>query len=220
MTHLKEGWQHKRNLIYGIDMPVNKKKATRGRPRTITHEKIVNAGIKIGLLNITFVGVAAELGISHMALYKHVASVEKLKYMIAEEIFIKWELPNPLTKPECSLQHYLIAFMHSMRELVKLNPGITPYVIRRMASTKSMVDKINNHHQLLSQAFNLSLDQARYLNATVAFHCIAVADTVYSVFAEVPIDGTNQTLEEAEMEVEFIQSMHALIQGTLLLMPK
>jgi AcrR family transcriptional regulator len=196
-------------------MPSETKKASRGRPRTITKEKILNAGIKIGLLNITFVGVATELGISHMALYKHVASVEALKYMVAEEIFLRWQIPSPKGNSHVPLQQYLIDFMHSMRELVKSNAGITPYVIRRMASTPSMVEKINQHHVLLAEAYNLSLEHARILNSTIAFHCIAVADTVYSVFGEVPIEGSDRALEEAEMENEFIQSMHALIIGIL-----
>lgn len=38
--------------------------------------KPCDAGIEIGLPNITFVGVAAALGVSHMVLYKHVASLE------------------------------------------------------------------------------------------------------------------------------------------------
>lgn len=46
----------------------------RGRPRTITRERIANAGIALGLPKITIVGIAAKLGISHMALYKHVPS--------------------------------------------------------------------------------------------------------------------------------------------------
>ncbi|KQU52510.1 hypothetical protein ASG72_06130 [Bosea sp. Leaf344] len=41
----------------------------RGRPRTITRERIANAGIALGLPKITIVGIAAKLGISHMALY-------------------------------------------------------------------------------------------------------------------------------------------------------
>ena len=64
-----------------------KKPATRGRPPSITRERIVEAGIEMGLPNITFVGLAAALGVSHMALYKHVANLEALKALVAEEIF-------------------------------------------------------------------------------------------------------------------------------------
>ena len=51
----------------------------RGRPRTITRERIADVSVAIGLPNLTFVGVAAALGVSHMALYKHVPNIEALK---------------------------------------------------------------------------------------------------------------------------------------------
>lgn len=57
--------------------------------------------------------------------------------------------------------------------------------------------------------------QAGWLNATIAFHCIAVADTIYSVAGKEPIKDTQRAAEEAEMEAEFIQSMEALIIGAL-----
>lgn len=196
-------------------MPSLIKSSSRGRPRTITHERIMNAGIKIGLLNITFVGVAAELGISHMALYKHVANLEELKYLIAEEIFLRWQIPLPESTNQIELKEYLIIFMHSLRELVKSNPGFTPYLIRRMASTPSMVTKIEQHHQTVAQTYQLTQDQARWLIATIAFHCIAVADTIYSVAGKEPIKVDDRAIEEAEMENEFIQSMQALIIGAL-----
>ncbi len=196
-------------------MPPLAKSSSRGRPRTITHERIMNAGIEIGLLNITFVGVAAALGISHMALYKHIASLEELKYLIAEEIFMRWQIPLPKSPDQIELKEYLIIFMHSLRELVKSNPGFTPYLIRRMASTPSMVTKIQHHHQAVAETYQLSQEQARWLNATIAFHCIAVADTIYSVAGKDPIKADHREMEEAEMEAEFIQSMQALIIGAL-----
>lgn len=196
-------------------MPTPTKQVSRGRPRTITHERIMNAGIEIGLLNITFVGVAAALGVSHMALYKHISSLEELKYLIAEEIFLRWQIPQPESNSTDSLHDYLIIFMHSLRELVKSNAGLTPYLIRRLATTPSMVAKIEQHHQIVSTAYNLSIEQARCLDSTIAFHCIAVADTIYSVAGKEPIKNAERTEEEAEMEAEFIQSMQALIIGAL-----
>lgn len=211
-------WQHEKVEFYGIQMTSLSKSPARGRPRTITHERIMNAGIEIGLLNITFVGVAAALGISHMALYKHISSLEELKYMIAEEIFTRWQIPLPSTNRTVPLKDYLLEFMHSIRELVKSNPGLTPYLIRRMASTPSMVAKIGTHHQVVAQAYSLSLDQARWLNSTIAFHCIAVADTIYTVAGKEPTQALDRASEEAEMEFEFMDSMQALIIGTLALL--
>ena len=39
----------------------------RGRPPVITRERIANAGIEMGLPNITFVGLSASLGFINLA---------------------------------------------------------------------------------------------------------------------------------------------------------
>lgn len=59
--------------------------------------------------------------------------------------------------------------------------------------------------------------KVRWLVATIAFHCIAVADTVYTIAGKEPITATDRAIEEAEMEAEFSQSMYALIIGALVL---
>lgn len=57
----------------------------------------------------------------------------------------------------------------------------------------------------------------RWLLATVAFHCIAVADTVYSAATREPLLGADRAAEEAEMETELIQGTQALITGALVM---
>lgn len=190
----------------------------RGRPRTITRERIADAGIAIGLPNITFVGVAAALGVSHMALYKHVASLEALKHLVAEEIFSRWQIPRASAADRCDLKDYMLAFTESVRAFVKAHPGLTPYVIRRVAATQPMLDKIDEHQSHIAAAYGVSKDQARWLLATVAFHGIAVADTMYSVAGREPMVAAERAVEEAEMEAEFKQGMHALIVGALVLL--
>lgn len=192
--------------------------ATRGRPRTITRERIVEAGIKMGLPSITFVGVAAALGVSHMALYKHVANLEALKSMVAEEIFTRWQIPQAGADQYSGLKDYMLVFATSVRVFVKAHPGLTPYVIRRLAATQPMLAKIDDHQSHIAQAYGLSKERARWLLATVAFHGIAVADTVYSVTGREPVLEAERAAEEAEMEAELEQGMHALIVGALVLL--
>lgn len=192
--------------------------ATRGRPRTITRERIVEAGIKMGLPSITFVGVAAALGVSHMALYKHVANLEALKSMVAEEIFTRWQIPQAEADQYSGLKDYMLVFATSVRVFVKAHPGLTPYVIRRLAATQPMLAKIDDHQSHIAQAYGLSKESARWLLATVAFHGIAVADTVYSVTGREPVLEAERAAEEAEMEAELEQGMHALIVGALVLL--
>ena len=191
--------------------------ATRGRPRTITRERIVEAGIEIGLPGITFVGVAAALGVSHMALYKHVANLEALKNLIAEEIFTRWQIPRVDADQRGELKDYLTVFATSVRLFVKAHPGLTPYVIRRLAATQPMLAKIDEHQSHIAQVYAITKEQARWLLATVAFHGIAVADTVYSVTGQ-PVEEAQRLAEEAEMEAELDRGMRALIVGALVLM--
>ncbi|WP_315261983.1 TetR/AcrR family transcriptional regulator [Pseudomonas fragi] len=191
--------------------------ATRGRPRTITRERIVEAGIEIGLPGITFVGVAAALGVSHMALYKHVANLEALKNLIAEEIFTRWQIPRVDADQRGELKDYLTVFATSVRLFVKAHPGLMPYVIRRLAATQPMLAKIDEHQSHIAQVYGITKAQARWLLATVAFHGIAVADTVYSVTGQ-PVEEAQRLAEEIEMEAELDRGMRALIVGALVLM--
>lgn len=193
-------------------------RAARGRPPTITHQRIVDVGIEIGLPNITFVGVAAALGVSHMALYKHVSSLDELKHLVAEEIFCRWQIPRATEAEYGCLKDYLQSFAVSVQAFVKMHPGITPYVIRRLAATQSMLDKISEHQRHVAQIYGMSMEQARWLLSTVAFHGMAVADTVYSVAGQEPAVAAEPAAEEAEMEAELTQGMQALIVGALTLL--
>jgi AcrR family transcriptional regulator len=189
--------------------------ATRGRPRTITSERIADAGIQLGLPNITFVGVAAALGVSHMALYKHVPSLEELKHLVAEEIFSRWQIPQSRGNTRKGLKEYLNVFSASVQAFVKAHPGVTPYVIRRLAATPSMLAKIDGHQRHIAEAYGITKEQARWLLATVAFHCLAASDTVYSVAGKEPTEEAERAAEEAEMEAELDQGIQVLIVGAL-----
>ena len=187
----------------------------RGRPRTITPERIADVSVAIGLPNLTFVGVAAALGVSHMALYKHVPNIEALKCLVAEEVFQRWQIPRAEDAGGEGLQAYLIRFVISVQAFVKAHPGLTPYVIRRLAATDGMIGKIAEHQAHIAQAYELSLEQSRWLLSTVAFHGFAVADTVYTVSGREPLLAADRVAEESEMEVELIEGMKALIVGAL-----
>jgi len=188
----------------------------RGRPRTITHERIVEAGISMGLPNLTFVGVASALGVSHMALYKHVANLDVLKRMVVAEIFQRWQIPELGNGEYDGLESYLIAFIRSLRALVKANPGLAPYLIRRAVATPEMMIKIDTHHAQVGHAFGISKVNARWVLSLVAFHCIAVADTAYSIVDDPTASATENETDHTEIEAEFELGMRTLISGALL----
>ncbi len=193
-------------------MEPSRQPSTRGRPRTITHERIAEAGIQIGMQNITFVGVAAALGVSHMALYKHVPNLEALKRLVAQEMFNRWEIPEATDHRQEGLKDYLLVFAASIQRCVKLYPGLTPYMIHRPAATQSTLQKIDDHHSHIAQIYGLQKEQARWLLSTIAFHCFSVADTVYSIVRQDAVS------DESEMEKEIMQGMKALIVGALVML--
>jgi AcrR family transcriptional regulator len=182
-----------------------------GRPRTITRERIADAGMAMGLPKLTFVGVAALLGVSHMALYKHVANLAALKLLVAEAIFMRWQLPDT---GDDDLEHFLVRFSASLRELVKAFPGLAPYLIRRKVATPAMLASIAAHQAEVARLYGMPTERARWLLSTVAFHCIALADTVYTVGDEAWEE------EDAVIEAEFDLGMRALILGALAMQPQ
>ena len=60
---------------------------------------------------------------------------------------------------------------------------------------------------------NLRRDQAGWLLSTVAYHCVALADTVYSRHA--PAATSRRPLDREALEAEFDRGMQALIIGAL-----
>lgn len=67
---------------------------TRGRPPTITPERLADIGIRLGLPNLTMANVAAELAVTQAALYKRVSNLEALKRLVAEAVFQRWQIPR------------------------------------------------------------------------------------------------------------------------------
>jgi len=182
-----------------------------GRPPSITRERIADAGIAMGLPAMTFTGVAALLSVSHVALYKHVAHLAALKLLVAEEIFVRWELPDSGNE---DLQNYLLRFSASLRQLVKLHPGLAPYLLRRKATTPAMLARIDAHQEQVAHAYALPKARARWLLSTVAFHCVALADTVYA-----PAGDAWEEEDDAAIEAEFDLGMRALVVGVLAMRP-
>ena len=79
-----------------------------------------------------------------------------------------------------------------------------------------MLDKIVGHQRHIAQAYGISMEHARWLLTTVAFHCLAVADTVYRSPNGDPSWMT--VPEEAGWRPNSTGHVHALIVGMLALM--
>ncbi|MFB5855792.1 TetR/AcrR family transcriptional regulator [Stenotrophomonas maltophilia] len=178
---------------------------TRGRPPTITPERLADIGIRLGLPNLTMANVAAELAVTQAALYKRVANLEALKRLVAETVFQRWQIPLASVDAPGGLEAYLMGFVESLCEVVKAHPGLPPYLLRRTVATASMLEKIASHQAHVAEVFGLPVDKARWLLATIAFYCIAGADTIYAIADD----------EEGQVITEFKQGMRALVIGSL-----
>ncbi len=60
----------------------------------------------------------------------------------------------------------------------------------------------------MAEVFGLPVDKARWLLATIAFYCIAGADTIYAIADD----------DEGQVITEFKQGMRALVIGSLQLL--
>ena len=185
--------------------------ATKGRPPTITKGRLTEAGIEIGLPKLTILGVAAPLGVSAKALYKHVSGLEELKQQIAEEMFIRWELPAPTACGPDGLESFMIAFSESMWRLVETHPGIAPYMLRADLITPAMLAKMEAHQKDVERVFDVTFAQSNWLLFIVAYFCVAVADTV------LPLNGEKGTSSDKTKWVksQYASGARALVIGAL-----
>jgi len=165
---------------------MNTRKATVGRPRTITPERLADAGMAMGLPNVTMLGMAAALKVSPTALYRHFSRLEDLKASIAQETFLRWPLPPVKHCGGQTLETYLLQLAACMWDLVEHHAGLSSYLLRPDMMTAAMRDKIYAHHESVADTFGLPLAQVQWLLSTVTYHCVAVADTLLPLPARLP----------------------------------
>ncbi|WP_341666971.1 TetR/AcrR family transcriptional regulator [Alcaligenes sp. SDU_A2] len=196
-------------------MTETKTRSGPGRPRTITSERIIQAGTELGLRHITFTGLAAKLKVSHIALYKHVSGLEALKRLVADAIFLRWPFPDPEQGTLSDLEQYLHTLSASFQALIKTHPGLSPYLLRRAAASPAMLEKIAAHQARVAHAYALPPASARWALATLAFHAIAVADAVYAFIDDPALRHPDDSQDQVEIETELASGMAALVSGII-----
>lgn len=197
--------------------------APRGRPPTITRVRLADAAIAMGLPKVSVVGVAAELGVTAKALYQHISGLDELKRLTAEQIFLRWPLPAVPVAETRRLEKYMLDFGDCMWALVEQHAGIAPYLLRRELLTPAMSEKMTAHQEALAAAFGLSLAQASWLVTTVAYYCVAVADTLLPFPSESTARAASQARPTAKADAEYrcgvqhwyARGTRALIVGVL-----
>ncbi|MFD2757018.1 TetR/AcrR family transcriptional regulator [Gulosibacter faecalis] len=146
--------------------------STPGRPRRITAEAIADAGVKLTLPNVTVRGIAAELGVSEMSIYRHTGDAEGLRNLVAEAIIDRANFTlADLDDPEDALVDLAVR----LREFVLEHPGIADYLANLGPRTQLAVDRINRAQTQFAERYAFPAEQASILVSTVAEHAIALA---------------------------------------------
>ncbi len=146
----------------------------RGRPRRITDERIVDAGIEMTLPGITITGMAKHMGVNVGSLYKYVSGVAELQSLVAEGIISRWHMPEPT---EEELGDYLLGFSHALRDLALTHPGIAEFFLRTTyRRTPETLKRINAHHLRVAARYGLEPAHTSIVLATVSEHTLAVTE--------------------------------------------
>ncbi|MBU9767282.1 TetR/AcrR family transcriptional regulator [Mycobacterium sp. TNTM28] len=96
-----------------------------GRPPLIAVSDIVGAGRELGMRNLSINGVAAKLGVSATALYRHISGRWELERLVGESLLAELELTDDPARP---VDEHLLAFGVSLHGFALANPGLATYM--------------------------------------------------------------------------------------------
>lgn len=96
-----------------------------GRTRPLTRASITEAGIAQGLRGLSLNGVAAHLGVTPTALYRHIEGRWELERLIGERLLEGLVIPDA---PDDDVEAHLRSFAFAMREHLLTHSGLAEYL--------------------------------------------------------------------------------------------
>lgn len=96
-----------------------------GRPPLIAVSDIVTAGRELGMRNLSVNAVAARLGVSATALYRHISGRWELERLVGESLLAELEFVDD---PARSVEEHLLAFGVNLHRFTLSNPGLAAYM--------------------------------------------------------------------------------------------
>lgn len=91
-----------------------------GRPPQITREQVVEAAVRVGIDQLSMVGVAEALGVNHSTLYNHVAGREEMVVLAVDSIFAN----APWPEITGSWEDDATALVVELWRLLRAHPGL------------------------------------------------------------------------------------------------
>ena len=108
-----------------------------GRPAQIDRAAIIGTSLKIaderGLDAVTMKAVGERLGVTPMALYRHVTNKTDLLDGVLESLITEFELPPP----DMPLRYRLSATVRSVRSVAKRHPDVFALLLKLPAKPPS-----------------------------------------------------------------------------------
>jgi AcrR family transcriptional regulator len=98
---------------------------TGGRPAQVVVGDIVRAGRELGMARLSINAVAAKLGVSATALYRHISGRWELERLVGESLLGELELHD---EPDAGAERHLVAFGLQLRTFVLDRPGLAGYL--------------------------------------------------------------------------------------------
>lgn len=131
------------------------------RPRRIDRDAVLAASLEVadelGVDRLTMQAVSDRLGVTAMALYRHVDDKADLLDGVVERLLDEIRPPDPATPP----REQLAAIGREVRRLARSHPSVFPLLLQRPASTPAALRSRNRLVELLDDMGVPAADVAR-----------------------------------------------------------
>jgi AcrR family transcriptional regulator len=142
-----------------------------GRPRLIALDDVVRVGRELGMRRLSINAVAARLGVSATALYRHVDGRWELERLVGESLLAELDLRDD---PGADTEGHLLSFGLQLLDFAAEHPGLASYLQvlfpRGDAGTRLLAAEV----EALSRR-GYSAEAAMVLSSAVATVAISLA---------------------------------------------
>ncbi len=142
-----------------------------GRPPLIALDDVVRVGRELGMQRLSINAVAARLGVSATALYRHVEGRWELERLVGESLLAELELRDD---PAADTEPHLLSFGLQLRDFTAEHPGLAGYLQVLFPRGDSGAWLLAAEVEALSRR-GYSADAAMVLSSAVATLAISLA---------------------------------------------
>ena len=141
-----------------------------GRPPLITIADIVSTGRELGMNRLSINAVAARLGVSATALYRHIGGRWELERLVGESLLADLELADN----GGTLEEHLLAFGMTLHRFALENPGLARYMQLLFPRGEAGARLLSDEVSILARRGHTA-EAAALLSSSVALVAIGMA---------------------------------------------